>query len=102
MASNSSISWAPDRLWQNILGGWTFAGTVINFASSNSDAELHIVEKIASYGKQLGRISEALEVVVKFVAGQRAKLTDDDRKAVDAFTRMVEEIKDYKESIEAH
>lgn len=55
---------APQNLQESILP-WTFAGLVINENnSSNPGLERTIVSK-ESYGKQLGRISDALESLIR-------------------------------------
>jgi hypothetical protein len=52
---------APDNLAQPILPGWTF-----NINSSNSTAPQTEVDVVAkhSYGRQIGRISDALELLI--------------------------------------
>src|SRR4051812_8051626 len=52
---------APDNLAQSILQGWT-----LNINSNNSTAPQTEVEVVAkhSYGRQLGRMSEALELLI--------------------------------------
>lgn len=61
---------APDNLVQPILPGWTF-----NINSSNSAApqtEADVVAKV-SYGRQLGRISDALELLIEERHGKTPK-----------------------------
>lgn len=55
---------APRHLQQSILP-WTFAGLVVNEENSNNPAVERAIVKHESYGKQLGRISDALEVLIK-------------------------------------
>ncbi|MEJ0004727.1 MAG: hypothetical protein WDN30_16460 [Pararobbsia sp.] len=87
-----ALSAAPDRLQQSILP-WTFAGLVINESnSSNPVAERAIVSK-ESYGKQLGRISEALDSLIK-----QTKVKPDD--AINAFLEIKAHIDDIKHSTE--
>ena len=55
---------APQHLQQSILP-WTFGALVVNETnSSNPAAERAIVRK-KSYGRQLGRISDAIEFLIK-------------------------------------
>jgi hypothetical protein len=82
---------APQGLVQPILPGWTLSGLTIN--SQNSAApqtEAEIVQQY-SYGRQLGRISDALEALIE----QRpAPAPDDDR--ITVFITMKHEIDEMK------
>ena len=62
----SSAAAAPQSLVQPILPGWTF-GNLINVTEANSsspETERDIVAK-ESYGRQLGHVIDALEVLIK-------------------------------------
>lgn len=79
-----SAAFAPHSLEQPILPGWTF-----NINSNNSSApqtEAEVVQQ-HSYGRQLGRISEALAVLI---AAAPAKVREAEDCA--AFVAMKEEI----------
>jgi hypothetical protein len=52
-------NFAPRELTQPILPGWQFHGLEINFAGE-PQIEKEVVEKVASYGKQLGIVTDAL------------------------------------------
>lgn len=52
----------PQNLTQPILPGWTFNVNAFNSSAPQTEAE--IVQK-HSYGRQLGRITEVLEVLVQ-------------------------------------
>jgi hypothetical protein len=55
---------APRRLDQSINPGWVFGAVTINNANSRDpETEQKIVEKV-SYGRQLGRIMDAVAVLV--------------------------------------
>ncbi|CAB3753508.1 hypothetical protein [Paraburkholderia solisilvae] len=87
-----SLYAAPERLQQSILP-WTFAGLVVNESnSSNPVAERAIVSK-ESYGKQLGRISDALDSLIK-----QTNVKRDD--AINAFLEIKAHIDDIKHSTE--
>jgi hypothetical protein len=64
---------APDNLAQSILQGWT-----LNINSNNSTAPQTEVEVVArhSYGRQLGRMSEALEALIE---ERHGKAPEDER-----------------------
>ncbi len=88
-----SLYAAPDRLQQSILP-WTFAGLVVNESnSSNPVAERAIVSK-ESYGKQLGRISDALNSLIK-----QTNVKRDD--AINEFLELKAHIDDIKYGTEA-
>ncbi len=66
--STQSYMWpfsmfAPNNLAQSILPGW-FSNVSVNYAG-NADIEKKIVEDIASYGKQLGIITDAVLVLAQ-------------------------------------
>jgi hypothetical protein len=70
---------APQNLAQSILPGWVFGG-VVNVTEQNSsapDTEREIVAK-QSYGRQLGRIMDALVVLIaeQQKEGRKAKAFD--------------------------
>jgi uncharacterized protein YukE len=56
------LNLAPRELTQPILPGWQFHGLEINFAGE-PQIEKEVVEKVASYGKQLGILTDALLAV---------------------------------------
>src|SRR3954454_15155118 len=82
---------APDNLAQSILQGWT-----LNINSNNSTAPQTEVEVVAkhSYGRQLGRISDALEVLLEERDGP------DDKRLSD-FLTMKHEIDQVKQDAAA-
>ena len=48
---------APAQLNQPILPGWSFGNVTVNYAG-NADIERKVVEDVASYGRQLGIITD--------------------------------------------
>jgi hypothetical protein len=50
---------APGNLNQPILPGWSFGNISVNYAG-NVEIEKDVVEKVASFGKQLGIITDAV------------------------------------------
>jgi hypothetical protein len=84
---------APDNLVQPILPGWTF-----NINSGNSTApqtELAVVTK-HSYGRQIGRMSDALELLIE----ERHGKTPEDKRFAD-FLTMKHEIDTVKQDAAA-
>jgi hypothetical protein len=57
---------APSDLYQPILPNWSFSTFSINLGSSSNPAVEHeALQKVGSYGKQIGHLAEALELVIK-------------------------------------
>jgi hypothetical protein len=64
--------------------------------SSNPAVEEQVLSDVASYGKQLGRIEDALAVLLKHFRPKRA-LTKAESKAILDLKRMIDDIEDIKE-----
>ena len=102
MPKNFQLSLAPDRLWQAI-NPWTFFQQGARFGLINIDlgqtahpeVEQAILDQVGSYGRQLGRIGDALEVLLRHV-----KLENLDQAERDAIAMLrgqlaaVREVKD--------
>ena len=71
MSKPFQVSLAPDTLWQAI-NPWSFYNQGAQFGLINielgqtprPDIEQAILEKVGSYGRQLGHIGDALEVLI--------------------------------------
>jgi hypothetical protein len=74
LSKTFQFSLAPQKLWQAI-NPWTFYQQGAQFGFINIDlgqtphpeAEQAILDEVGSYGRQLGRIGDALEVLLKHV-----------------------------------
>lgn len=76
---------------QPILPGWTFGNLTINADNSTApQTELEVLRR-HSYGRQLGRINEVLEVLIGTLG-----LRDGEDQRVTAFLTMTQEIRDAK------
>src|SRR3954464_13963860 len=87
----------PQRLTQPILPGWTVA-PVVTFNGVNSSApqtEAEVVQR-HSYGRQLGRMADALQALIE---EHRQSGPIDER--FTAFTEMKKEIDDVKLDVAA-
>jgi len=95
--------WSP--LWRYAYAPYTdtdtttLAGNTINMfmgkmRSKNPRREKEIIEGVASYGKQLGRISDALNVLIPLVVSQmdRTNLKQDERRVLEEFFARYQEI----------
>jgi hypothetical protein len=92
---NGQLPAAPENLAQAVLPGWNF-GTIVNVSEENSAApetELAIL-RTQSYGRQLGQISDALQVLIT----ERAKAGGKTDPALQRFSEMRAEIEGIKRS----
>jgi len=80
---SSASGWAPRNLTQPILPGWT-----VNIDSQNSSSPQTESDIVAhhSYGRQLGRVEDALAWLIEQHGGGRGV------PEIAAFTRMKDEI----------
>jgi len=87
--------------WINPITSWWSGNQVsINLGESGSpDTEAEILRRVGTYGRQLGRISDAMIVLLKHLP-DRESLPAKDRKAIEAFEKMADDIADIKESHE--
>ncbi len=92
---------APDKLWQAI-NPWTFYQQGAQFGFINidlgntqhPDVEQTILDEVGSYGRQLGRIGDALEVILKHVNLQGLK--KDEKDAVTVLEGQLAQIRQIK------
>ncbi len=91
---------APTSLTQPILPNWSFNLFSINLgATSNAQVEQQVLEQVGSYGRQIGHLAEALEVVIQKLHLLESKdLTLDDRDALHVFLGDVSAVRKIKSS----
>jgi hypothetical protein len=106
MSKSFQLSLAPQKLWQAI-NPWSFYQQGAQFGFVNIDlgqtpqpeVEQAVLEKVGSYGRQLGRIGDALEVLLDHV-----KLEGLDEREQDALTVLrgqLAEIRQVKQAVQA-
>ena len=96
-----SYSIAPQKLWQSI-NPWKFDLQnaqigLFNISVGDTPApevEEAVLNDVGSYGRQLGRISDALEVLIKHRDG--SPLTKDDKDTIEAFLGQVADVRKVK------
>ena len=74
MVDSFKLSLAPDKLWQAI-NPWSFynQGAQLGLINVNlgqtprPDIEQKLLDEVGSYGRQIGRIGDALEVLIDHV-----------------------------------
>ena len=85
MTKSFQFSLAPEKLWQAI-NPWSFynQGAQLGFVNINlgqtphPEIEQKLLDEVGSYGRQLGRIGDALEVLIDHVELKRLSAADKD------------------------
>jgi hypothetical protein len=102
MSKPFQVSLAPDKLWQAI-NPWSFYQQGAQFGLVNielgqtprPDIEQAVLEKVGSYGRQLGRIGDALEVLLNHI--KLDGLDARERDALDILRGQLAEIRQVKQ-----
>ena len=103
MTRPSRLPWSGDvSQWINPMTSWFTGNTSslvsVNYASSNPDMEAKIVRDVASYGRQLGKMMETLEILTRLP--QVTAALDEKQKAVmDDFNTLAPVICEAKEKM---
>lgn len=72
--------------WIKALSDQTGFININNVRAGDPEVERRIIEDVASYGRQLGRIMEALDVVIGHLRlGERTDVTAEERRALQDF-----------------
>ena len=72
---------------------------ITNYKTNDVNVENTITTEVAGYGMQLGVIEEALEVVISLMKPQIDTASEEQKKAIHAFTTMVDKINEHKEKM---
>src|SRR5262245_15129740 len=105
MTKPFQVSLAPERLWQAI-NPWSFYQQGAQFGLVNielgtprrPDIQRAILEQVGTSGRQLGRIGDALEVILDHV--RLEGLNDRERDAVTVLRGQLAEIRQVKQAKE--
>lgn len=95
------MSLAPEKLWQAI-NPWTFTSGALQYGLVNislgqtarPDIERTILDEVGSYGRQLGRIGDALEVLIGHF--DQSALTGEEKDALTILSGQLAEIRKVK------
>ncbi len=97
------LSWqlAPQALTQPILPNWQFHLFNVNLGtSSNPTVEQAALDKVGSYGRQIGHLAEALEVIVKKARLlENPDLTPDEKDVLQVFLGDVSTLRQIKAAL---
>ena len=91
----------PTSLTQPILPNWSFHLFNVNLGhSSNAAVEQAALEKVGSYGRQIGHLAEALELIVRKSKLLESKdLTQAEKDVLQVFLGDVSAIRQIKASL---
>src|SRR5262250_512714 len=99
MSDALKVSLAPEKLWQAInplyAQGAQFGLVNINLGqTAHADVERTILDEVGSYGRQLGRIGDALEVLLNHVKLEGLSQTERDAlKVIEGQLASVRQVK---------
>lgn len=97
------LTWqlAPASLTQPILPNWQFHLFNVNLgSSSNPSVEQAALEKVGSYGRQIGHLAEALELIVKKMQLlESPELSQQEKDVLQVFLGDVSAIRQIKASL---
>ena len=84
--------------WIKSLSDQTGFININNVRAGDPELERRIIEDVASYGRQLGRMMEALDVVIGHLRlGESKDLTADERRALQDFSDLVRQVQALKD-----
>ncbi|MGE5148163.1 MAG: hypothetical protein ACM3N5_15530 [Candidatus Eiseniibacteriota bacterium] len=106
MSKNFQLALAPQKLWQAI-NPWTFYQQGAQFGFINielgqtprPEVEQAVLDEVGSYGRQLGRIGDALEVLLKHI--ELKGLTRAEQDALDILKGQLADVRHVKQRVEA-
>ena len=95
------LQFAPTSLNQPILPNWSFNLWSVNLgASSNAAIEQESLQTVGSYGKQIGHLAEALELVIgKLNLLESKDLSQSERDTLRVFLGDVSAVRKVKASL---
>lgn len=95
-----ALQLAPASVSQPILPNWSFNLFNVNLgASSNPAIEQEVLQTVGSYGRQIGHLAEALELVIdKLKLLERKDLSQTDRDTLQVFLGDVSAVRKIKAS----
>lgn len=90
---------APENLSQSILPGWQFSLFSVNLGqSTDATIEKAAIQKVGSYGKQIGHLAEAVEVIIDHFKLLESDLPSDKKDTLKVFLADVAAVRNVKRS----
>jgi hypothetical protein len=91
------LSGDVSQLISPITSWWSGNQISVNLGESNStETEAEILRRVGTYGLQLGKITDAMIVLLKQLP-QGTNLSHEEKEAIHAFKKMANQIADVKE-----
>jgi CHAD domain-containing protein len=87
------VQWINPITW--FMSGNQISANVYLGESSAPEVEAEILDRVGTYGRQLGQITDLMIVLLRHLP-DRAKLSAKEREAVEAFEKMARAIADVK------
>jgi hypothetical protein len=91
--SGDVIQWINPMTW--FMSGNQITANVYLGESAAPEVEAEVLDRIGTYGRQLGQVSDAMIVLLKHFP-DRTNLNAQENEAIDAFEKMVDAIADIK------
>lgn len=82
--------------WFRAVGSQVGLVNITVGSSADPEAEREILEDVGTYGRQLGRIGDALRVLVDLADKEKKELSPQQKKALTAFTYQVDKVDEIK------
>ena len=92
--SGDVVQWINPVTW--FASGNQISTNVYLGESSSPETEAEILDRVGSYGRQLGQITDAMSVLLRHLP-HRASLSPEESRAIEAFEKMANDIADIKE-----
>jgi hypothetical protein len=91
--SGDVVQWINPVTW--FASGNQITANVYLGESSSPETEAEILDRVGTYGRQLGQITDAIVVLLRRLP-HRESLTPEESKVIEAFEKMANDIADIK------
>jgi hypothetical protein len=92
--SGDVVQWVNPVTW--FMSGNQISTNVYLGDSSSPETEAEILDRVGTYGRQLGQMTDALVVLLRHLP-DRESLAPNESKVIEAFEKMANDIADIKE-----
>ena len=92
--SGDVVQWINPVTW--FLSGNQITANVYLGESGSPEVEAEILDRVGTYGRQLGQIADAMIVLLRHLP-HRENLASEEREAIEAFEKMANDIANIKE-----
>jgi hypothetical protein len=92
--SGNVVQWINPITW--FMSGNQLTTNVYLGESSSPETEAEILDRVGTYGRQLGQITDAIIVLLRHLP-HRENFTPDESKAIEALEKMANDVANIKE-----